>query len=208
MIMRVKKIIFFTLLAVLTLVTAQSALALLSNGSVEYHEDGLNGTIEYAVYESRTEYEDAWSGLGLSAPGDGQYVYAYKIINLFEDLVSGDVAHFALFGLTEDNTSGLGCADDNDPDAVEPSNYYLDSEQSKGVWKWSNGEGEPGYIQTGEHSWLLVFSSDYGPVKGDFEIKGPDQPDGPDIPDVPEPGTVALLGAGGAIFLRRRKQTK
>jgi hypothetical protein len=203
--MRVKRTLFFTLLAVLTVVTAQSALALLSSGTVEYHENGLNGYIEYAVYESRDEYETAWSVLGLSAPGDGQYVYAYKIINLFEDLITGDVAHFALFGLTEDNTSGLGCADDEDPDGVEPSSYYLDGDESKGVWKWAAGEGNPGYIQTGEHSWLLVFSSNQGPVKGDFEIKGPE---GIDVPDVPEPSMIALLGAGGALFLRRRKQAK
>jgi hypothetical protein len=200
--MRVKKTLFFTLLAVLTVVTAQSALAILSSGDVYYHENGLNGYIKYAVYESRDEYETAWSGLGFSAPGDGQYVYAYQIFN---DLVSADVAHFALFGLTEDNTSGLG-SEDREDGGVQPSDCYLDGDESKGVWKWSDGEGGYGYIKVDEHSWLLVFSSDYSPVKGDFEIKGPE---GIDVPgDIPEPSMIALLGAGGVLFLRRRKEAK
>lgn len=203
-IMRVKKTLFFTLLAVLTVVTAQSALALLSSGDVDYNENGLTGQINYWVFESRTEYEQygLWSGLGFEAPGDGQYVYAYQIFN---DLLSDDVAHFALFGLTEDNTSGLGSEDD-ETGGVQPSNCYLDGDESKGVWKWSNGEGGYGYIQVDEHSWLLVFSSDYKPVKGDFEIKGPE---GIDVPgDIPEPSMIALLGAGGVLFLRRRKEAK
>ncbi len=199
--MRVKRAIFFTLMAVLILLTAQSALALLSDGSVDYNVGDLHGYINYRVYESQAEYETAWAGLGFSAPGDGQYVYVYQIFN---DLISSDVAHFALFGLTEDNTSGLGCEDREDG-GIQPSNYYLDSSESKGVWKWADGGGGYGYIQTSEHSWMLVFSSDQGPVKGDFEIKGPE---GIDVPDVPEPSMIALLGAGGAMLLRRRKEAK
>jgi len=189
--------------AVLTIFTAQSVLALLTSGVVNYDTGTLKGQINFAVFESRNEFEANWSSMGLSAPGTGQYVYAYLINNASDSM---DVSYFALFGLDNNNTSGIGFGDSGYTGAVKPAEAYIDEDESKGVWEWSNQNGY-NFIKAGEDSWLLYFSSNQGPVKGEYEIRGPDNTDIV-VPDVPEPSVIALLGIGGGFLLMRRRAEK
>ncbi|MBN1795689.1 MAG: PEP-CTERM sorting domain-containing protein [Sedimentisphaerales bacterium] len=196
------------LLLILLLVQTASALLTSShyNGyvyfDVPWGDEGgtLNGVIEFAVYDNRSEYE---SNTGLTAPGEGDYIYAYKIWNT---LPTSDeaVAYFSILGLDENEITGFGY--DDDGGNAEPQDAYFDS--GNGVWEWSIDNG---FIQLGDNSWLLVFSSDYDWVTGEYEIRGIEESDFPEPGDgdgdVPEPSLVALFGLGGAALLRRRKQS-
>jgi len=193
-------------LLLLILLPVQTATALLTSshydGYLTYDEpwDGgtLSGVIEFAVYDDRSEYE---SFTGLTAPGDGDYVYAYKIWNT---LVTSDeaVAYFSILGLDESETTGLGY-DDDGTGGIEPADAHFDGDN--GVWEWTLDNG---FVQFGDNSWLLVYSSDFDWKVGEYEIRGTEEegelpePDG----DIPEPSLVALFGLGGAALLRRRKR--
>ncbi len=199
----IKRILLLFPLAVLLVQTASANLV--SNyysGSTHYNvpwdEGYLRGKIEFAVYDNRNEYEGR---TGLTAPGSGSYVYAYQIWN---DQLNSDeaVAYFAILGLDASNISGFGY-DEDITGGVEPSTaQFVDDD---GVWEWSDDEGGYGFIQLGDHSWLLVFSSDTDWVEGDYEIRGIEDDPFPK-PDVPEPATAALLGAGGYFLLRRKRR--
>ena len=192
-------------LILLILLLVQTAAAYLTSSyydgyltfDIPWGDEGgvLNGVIEFAVYDNRSEYE---SFTGFTAPGDGDYVYAYKIWNT---LPTSDeaIAYFSILGLDENEITGLGCEDDG-TNGVEPADAYLDS--GNGVWEWTV---DSGFIQLGDNSWLLVYSSDYDWIAGEYEIRGTDEDDLP-TPDVPEPSMVALLSLGGATLLRRRKK--
>jgi len=208
-----RKIVRMLFFLVLVLLLVQTASALLVGTSSHY--DGyttystmwntklMTGTIEFAVYDDRNEFESVFSDVGLSAPGAGDFIYAYKIYNDFD---SGDmVAYFAILGLDEQASgiTGFGALDD-DTGGAEPS--YSGFEGNDGVWKWSGTDGYR-FIQLGDLSWLLVYSSDFDWVKGEYEIRGTEKSDVP-MPDgeVPEPTMVALLGAGGAFLFRRKRR--
>lgn len=201
---------FCLLMLILLLIQTASAVLLTSSyydGNVTYDvpwgSGTLNGVIEFAVYNDRSEYE---SVTGLTAPGDGDYVYAYRIWNT---LPTSDeaVAYFSILGLDENNVSGFGSADDADyVDAVQPSDAYFDG--GDGIWKWSQAGN--GLVQLGDNSWLLVYSSNSDWVAGEYEIRGNEEGDFPKPGDgeVPEPSLMALLGIGGAALLRRRKNQR
>jgi hypothetical protein len=90
---------------------------------------------------------------------------------------------------------------DDGSDGVAPT--PIDSEV-QGTWVWTF---EGGYLYTGEHSWFLVYSSDYAPTAGDFEVRGPDTEDYVPTP-VPEPAMVALLGFGGVIVVSTKRSLR
>ena len=76
---------------------------------------------------------------------------------------------------------------------------YLTGDKLRVVWEFAGG-----LIYKGEHSWFLVYGSDYAPVVGDYEIQGVES-EPPPIPEVPEPVTVALLGFGAALAASVRR---
>jgi len=80
-------------------------------------------------------------------------------------------------------------------DGVAP----VDPSPGEGVWEF-----DWGILIAGKHSYFLVYSSDFEPVAGDYEVKSAEQGEVP-TPGVPEPAMVALLGIGSAmLFLKRR----
>jgi hypothetical protein len=167
-------------------------------GYVFYDEGGLRGRIDFAVYDTEHgEYGDEYLDIGIEAPGEGRYIYAYQIFNDF--IVSEEaVAYFALLGIDESTIDGIGSQEDPES-GVQPGDTYVDGDESKAVWEFN---GSDMYVWAGEHSWFLLFSSDHGPVEGDYEIRGPDSVMVP----APEPSTVALLGFGSVIFFIKRKR--
>ncbi|MHC4499810.1 MAG: PEP-CTERM sorting domain-containing protein [Planctomycetota bacterium] len=200
-----KKPGFSVLLLVLTLFARNAGATLapmlessFHEGYVFYDEAGLRGRIDFAVYDTEhAEYGDEYLDVGIEAPGEGRYIYAYQIFNDY--FVSEEaVAYFALLGIDESTVDGIGSQEDPES-GVEPGDTFLDGVESRAVWEFN---GSDMYVWAGEHSWFLVFGSDDGPVAGDYEIRGPDSVMVP----APEPSTVALLGLGSVIFFVKRRK--
>jgi hypothetical protein len=194
-----KKIILFTVL----LSFAANATPIqfgTTNFSEPWQGGNLQGTIDWAVYETA----DYTSDMGFDAPDPASdFVYIYQVNNALDS--DYGVSYFSILGVDETNTSGQTYEDY--AGGVEPGEQYLD-ETEGAVWKWLPSAN--GYIIQDDHSWLLVLSSNYGPVVRDYVIKGPDEGDplqGPDQnPEIPEPATIAMLGFGGAYLLRRKRR--
>lgn len=194
-----RKIGFVGLLLVAAVLVQDASATLTSSlyyGSTFYStDDGLSGYIDFAVYDSREEYETLY---GLTAPGTGDYVYAYQI---FHDAgVNPPLAYFAILGIEGAPVDGIDCHDDSSSGIDSTDEYFTLSE---GVWEFQNELGE-GILIAGEHSWFLVLSSQTSWVKGDFEIR-PAESWVP-VPDIPEPCTLTLFALSGAVMLIRRKK--
>ncbi len=207
----IRKIVFLALLliAVLFVQTASATIEPILKSS--YYEgyvfygtepdDGyLKGRIDFAVYDTWDPvYGNEYIDVGIEAPGDGQYIYAYQIFNDYDGVSEEAVAYFALLGIDGNTVNDIGSQEDS-AEGIEPGSEYYDEDESNVIWKF---DGVDGYIIAGEHSWFLVFSSDHDWVAGSYEIKGPqDVP----APGAPEPTTIALLGLGGAVLLKRQRK--
>ncbi len=200
---RMKRFGFIAFL-ILTVCCSQSTWALTSSyydGSVFYNnpDDMLNVRIDFAVYDTElgTEYQDN----GIEMPGEGRYIYAYQI---FQSPSSGsDVTEFSVMDmggnlLGESLINGTSAQDDGDG-GIEPL-----ASDTQGLWTWAFVDGS-GYIEAGEHSYLLVFSSEEDLTKGTYEIKG----SGLAIPNpvhTPEPTTIAILALGSVMLTARRRR--
>lgn len=189
---------------VMTLFVRGSAAALLPmlessyyDGFVFYDEGNLKGRIDFAVYDrDDPENMSEYAASGLTAFGEGRYVYAYQIFNDFS-VSEQSVAYFAVLGINETLVDAIGAQED--PEAgIAPGEYYVDGDESKAAWEFN---GDDGYVVAGDHSWFLVFSTELGPTKGDYEIRGPDI-----LVPVPEPVGLILLGLGSVAILTRRKK--
>lgn len=187
------------------------------DGSTFYDEDlgefgRLSGRIDFAVYDTETFTDEFIGDDGFEAPGDRQYIYAYQIFN-DDEFSEAAVNYFAIFGIdsrliTESSIIGLDSQNDTQDDfpteeGVAPSDGYFDDIESKIVWKF-----EDGYIEAGDHSWMLVFSSDQSWVEGDYEIKGVENPFPVAPISNPEPATLLLLATGGGLLLTKRNKLK
>lgn len=168
----------------------------------------LRGRIDFAVYDTENlvlPKEIAWVGELETELGEmpGQYIYAYQVFN---DYGASDmeVSYFAVYALDNDpiDVYEASIGSFADPGSgVEPTDGSLES-NLKVIWEFDNG-----LIYKGDHSWFLVFCSDYSPVEGDYKIKAPEDKGTPPVPEVPEPMTIAMLGIGGAVILRRRRKS-
>ncbi len=170
------------------------------DGSTSYATaEGLSGWIDFAVYDTSDDQStQQYIDNGLEKPGEGRYLYAYQIFSSFFSQGDG-VAYFEVLDIEGqpidqslmNGTKGI----DDGQGGIAPSPVVS---ETQGLWKWTF---EGGYIAAGQHSWFLVFSSDYDWTAGTYEIKGPDTVPVP----VPEPATAALLGLGGCVLLRCSK---
>jgi hypothetical protein len=166
-------------------------------GARYYDEDDVYAYVEYAVYDTESaDYHSVLDGLvdGFVNPGSGRYIYAYEVINVGSDLPP--IATFELLGGDPSTADGIGYQDDGN-DGVIPFN---DGESF--VWRF-----EGGIFVAYEHSAFMVFSSDGGPVAGDFRLSTTDEYGEEPPINVPEPVTVALLSAGVCGLLRRKRDS-
>jgi len=205
--------LLYLLIIVMVAALASSASAIFDNaykdGVTNYSEswgDGqLTGAIAWGVYDGHDDFESDFDSL--SAPGEGNFVYVYQIFN-FEQSVS-PVSYFSILGVAESEVDGQSAEDDSlvgGFDTHQP--YSMDVNDTDGAyWEWESDLGTYSYILQEDASWLLILTSDFGPVDRDYEIRGVDSLQGPgDDGSIPEPITIALLGAGGAFFIRKRRQ--
>jgi len=213
-----RKIRFFSLLVIATLLVQNASATLLSlpdssyaeaegnwQGYRIYEEDDFYVRIDFTVYDTQNLLFPEETAFAEELDIAGQYIYAYQIFNRIT--ADEDVWSFAIFGIGEYSLEvvekSIGSQDD-EMGGVEPADAYFTPSNSRGVWEF-NGDG--GYILAGEHSWFLVFGSNSEPVPGSYEIKGPEV-DQPVPPEIPEPVTLTLLGFGGALmFVARRRKS-
>jgi len=207
MVVIMKRLSFAVVLLVSTLFVGRAGATLYSSyhdGSAYYNtEEGLTGRIDFAVYDTAdSEYGDEYLDNGLEMPGTGQYIYAYQIFS-YSYSVDPGVAYFALTDeqgeLIEGGLMNGTTAQDDGASGIAPDPI---PSQTQGVWEWSFTGG---YIVANEHSWFLVFSSDYAWEPGSYEIRAAGMP----VPtSAPEPATVVLLGLGaGLLGLGSSKKT-
>jgi len=184
--------------------------------------DILNGYIDFAVYDTEAEGGDGFSKAGYDAPGDGQYVYAYQIFNNASNgwgLNNLPVDYFSVFGLG-DNAIGIDLETDG-VDAIDDNTDGVDTDfqrfgDNKAVWEFDEGT-----LYGGEHSFMLVMTSDSSYTWGEYSLVRTDDnstivPGGGTSANsnssellaysIPEPSTMALLSFATAVFLRKRKK--
>ncbi len=196
--MKVKKVKgFLVFLILLILVIQSSSAAMIKDGTTYFNEEWqgktYTGEINWAVYDDPT-------GFSYELPGDGAYVYIYEVTNY--DTSDGQIAHFGILGLDENNVSGIGSTDDGYSGAQNHDEYLDDTDGA--VWKWSDDETFR-YVELDDHSWWLILTSDYGPVVRDYEIRGINESVPLEGPDVPEPTMMAIFGLGSYFVIRRNR---
>ncbi len=171
-------------------------------GARYYNQDNVYAYVEYAVYDTASaDYHSIFDGEldGFENPGSGQYIYAYEILNLGSDFPP--ITAFTLLGGDASLASGIGFMDDGDGGLMGTN------DGSSFVWEFENG-----IFVVNEHSAFLVFSSDSGPIAGDFEIStldeyGDEPPTNGQGEDIPEPATMSLLAAGIWALARKKKNS-
>ena len=208
-----RKILVFTLLVLAALLIQNSAAAYANailpdsshyQGTVHYNRIG--GRIDFAVYDTDTSNGQAFEADFGTAPGTGQFIYAYQI---FTDDTSQALEYFAIMGIGEnafvspvnDNISSL---DDLTGEGVAPDEYpYIGSSSmygTMGIWEFTDH-----LLEGGEHSWFLVLRSPHDWTAGSFTFNKSLANQTP-IPN-PEPCTLALLGLGCVVLFSRRRKS-
>ena len=164
-------------------------------GSRYYNKDNVSAYVEYAVYDTESaNYHNTLDALidGFPTIGSGQYIYAYQAFNLGSSLPP--IATFELLGGNPSLASGIGSENDEQGGLI-PFNDGISF-----LWTFNNG-----VFTVNEHSAFMVFSSDGGPIAGDFKLSA-EYGDEPPVNDVPEPATICLLSIGSLAFIRRKNR--
>jgi hypothetical protein len=211
--MRLRKIWAFNLLLVATLFAGTASATLyLPDSSYEdgawqgnriYEEDGFSVLVEFSVYDTDNLQFAEETALAEQLGLAGQYIYAYQIFNHVDDIYE-EVAYFGILDsegeqISEAAIMGDTTCHDDGSGGVAPT---PEDSETQGTWVWTF---DGGYVSAGEHSWFLVYSSDYAPVVGDFEIRAHEEEG--DLPaPVPEPAMIVLLGVGGMIVVSTKRR--
>jgi len=210
--MKLRKKLILSLMLLVVVVCGFEARALPVDGTVEgwgpdsivfdYIVDGrrLNGQIDFAVY-------DAYPG---DVQLNGQYVYAYQIINS----EGSDVGIDSFTVGIGDGASVVDIAFDATLSGgdVQSSFAYFSPDQStaqSAAWLFLPSTIGSGVVQSGQQTFALVFSSDNVPTNG-FAIMEGGSTVGivQNLPTpIPEPTTIILLGGSWAMLaaIRRRR---
>ncbi|MFA5291564.1 MAG: PEP-CTERM sorting domain-containing protein [Phycisphaerae bacterium] len=170
-------------------------------GSRYYNQNDVYAYVEYAVYNTDSNsYHDTMDGQidGFANPGNGQYIYAYQVINLGTDL--NPIATFSLLDGDPTATDYIGYTDDGNGGLV-PDNYG-----GSFIWEFTNG-----LFIANAHSAFLVFTSDSAPVAGSLNISTEYGLEPPIVPEtaaasIPEPATITLFTVGAFALLKRKSR--
>lgn len=173
-----------------------------------YTDEGLiQGRIDFAVYD--TSGENEFVDAGFTAPGDGQYIYAYQIF--CDDISTDAVDYFSIVGIGENAlgepvNDNIGSVDDLTGEGIQPDDPYITSSTTHGtmgVWEFTNG-----LLISGKYSYFLVLRSEHNWTSGKYTFDETLANESP-VPGAPEPGMLTLLGIGGAMmFTKRRKSAQ
>lgn len=169
----------------------------------------LTGWIDYAVYEF-----GSYPG---TVPAGGSYIYAYQIFNQVFNTGDPDNVSIDSFsvGILENAHVGTISYDDYQvSDGVAPYyQYFSPSSQSaqSAIWLFLPDilpfQGSEGLVGSGQHSDILLFSSNNGPTNGFGILEGGSIGEISAMPTpVPEPATIALLVMGGVMTLARKRR--
>jgi hypothetical protein len=171
--------------------------SLWQGGRIYDHEadEGIYAYVEYAVYDTKAAgYHNQMDGLtdGFPNPGDGRYIYAYQVFN-YGSAELLPITAFQLIGGDSSAADGINAMNDG-------QGSIMPIEKGPSLkWKFANG-----VFSADKHSAFLAFSSDIGPVAGDFKLLTLSNW-GEDPPTTPEPATLAMLAAGAVGLLRKRR---
>lgn len=224
-----KKSIIFTLL-LLIVIPAQNATALTHLPDSSYYSGkqyypvfgGDNNDwirVEFAVYDNGgAEFTDAGYDLPTSWVTDPcDFVYAYQVIN-DSDGIDFPVDIFSIYGIGENaitSFSNIGSTAEEDKGTlVYDESYSYFSSAWWGFYDPVDLDQEnllP--LSYGEHSSFLLIKSANGPKAGTYNFQPPQGDDVP-VPEAsepaaipnPEPCTLALLGLGSALLLKRQRK--
>lgn len=175
-------------------------------------ENTIYAKVDFTVYDTLNTGAEAdfVNSLINELSLTGRFIYAYQVWNHFEDSTE-DITSFKLMNLDgNDITQSLddiGSYDyENNDESVEPDDAVAD----EALWEFDDWDSDQRLIP-GNRSWFLIFSSDSGPVAGDYKIESIESnetdPPVPDPDEVPEPATLILLGIGSAMVLKRRRRS-
>lgn len=218
--MKVMKVIsFLSVLAIATVLAPDTAVALtylpestfaeLQNnwqGQREYSEDTEDGLlkilVEFTVYDTENLFKTGEQQLADALELSGRYIYAYQIWNHPSESTEEVSSFQLLYAETNLKIPDSAFEPFNDTSSFDDGYSGIAStpevSTNQGAWTFALGDLTPGV-----HSWFLVFSSDFAPVKGNFEVT----PKEADFP-VPEPGTIALLGVASSFILANRRKKR
>ena len=165
-----------------------------------YTANGWNmtGHIDYAVYEAAD-----WTGV--FAP-DADYVYAYQVFN-----DAGSVGIVDSLSVILSPGASLGSIGvEGVSGGVSPFFSYFSPDITNAQSSLYlflpafPGNSSGGFVDPGDKSFLLFFTSDDAPKMGQGVLSN--QGITVSLPTVaPEPATIALLGLGSLAVIRRRR---
>src|SRR4030042_1484686 len=137
---------------------------------------GVTGHVDFAVYDTLGSSGDEWTGAGFSAPGSGQFIYAYQIFNDCDS--AGAIEFFNIMGFDDHVLEGIYTMNTQDPwenyplipEGVAPTNSFPNTnlEETKATWEFAGG-----ILVADEYSWFLVFSSANDWTVGRYDISSP-----------------------------------